>query len=134
MNKSGSAVSYFVKPIPKSSATKTPAKRKKGLENLIVVHDDIDLPLGSLKISYNKGMGGHKGLESIVKAVKTKEFVRFRIGVSPATNKGKVKKPGANLTPKKQEAVIDFILGKFKPKELEIMKKTFKKQVKAFKP
>jgi PTH1 family peptidyl-tRNA hydrolase len=115
MNNSGRAVSKII-------------KSKKAAENLIVVHDDIDLPLGSLKISYNKGCGGHRGLDSIVKAVKTKEFVRIRIGVSPATAKGVVKKPNKNLTPKAGEkAIIDFILGKFKPSEQEIMKKSFKK-------
>ena len=120
MNKSGQAVSYFVKPKLKSS--------KKGLENLIVVHDDIDLPLGTIKISYNKGVGGHRGLDSVAKAVKTLEFVRVRVGISPATANGRAKKPGENLPPKKAgEAVIDFILGKFKPKEMEILKKTLKK-------
>lgn len=117
MNKSGNAVSYFVKPKLKTS--------KKGLENLVVVHDDIDLPLGTLKISYNKGTGGHRGLDSVVKAVKTKEFVRVRIGISPATAKGKVKKPQG------EEAVIDFILNKFKPAELETIKKVFKKSSEA---
>src|SRR3989344_2718687 len=63
MNKSGQAISYFVKPKLKTA--------KKGLENLIVVHDDLDLPLGTLKISYNKGTGGHRGLDSVAKAVKT---------------------------------------------------------------
>lgn len=113
MNKSGQAVSYFVKPKLKTA--------KKGLENLIVVHDDIDLGLGTIKISYNKGTGGHRGLDSVVKAVKTKEFVRVRIGISPATPKGKVKKPQG------EDAVIDFILHKFKPAEMDILKKTFKK-------
>ena len=113
MNKSGNAVSYFVKPKLKTS--------KKGLENLIVIHDDLDLPLGTLKISYNKGVGGHRGLDSVVKAVKTKEFVRIRIGISPATPKGKIKKPAG------EQDVLDFILGKFKPAEMEILKKIFKK-------
>lgn len=123
MNKSGQAVSYFIKPKLKTA--------KKGLENLVVVHDDLDLPIGTLKISYNKGVGGHRGLDSIVKAVKTLEFVRVRVGISPAGVKGGkayAKKPGSNLPPKAAEKeVIDFILGKFKPKELEILKKTLKK-------
>lgn len=117
MNKSGQAVSYFVKPKPKTA--------KKGLENLIVVHDDIDLGLGTIKISYNKGTGGHRGLDSVVKAVKTKEFVRVRIGISLASSKGKVKKPQG------EDAVIDFILHKFKPAEMDILKKTFKKSSEA---
>jgi len=102
MNNSGRAVSKII-------------KSKKAAQNLIVVHDDIDLPLGTLKVSYNKGSGGHKGLESVVRAVKTKEFVRIRIGIS------KTKKPQG------EKAVIDFILNKFKPAELEIIKKVFKK-------
>ena len=113
MNNSGKAISFFVKPKLKTS--------KRGLENLVVVHDDIDLPLGSMKISYNKGMGGHRGLDSIVRAVKTKEFVRVRIGISPATAKGKTKKPEG------EKAILDLILGKFKPSETDIMKKMFKK-------
>jgi peptidyl-tRNA hydrolase, PTH1 family len=113
MNNSGKAVSYFVKPKLKTS--------KKGLENLVVIHDDIDLPLGTLKISYNKGTAGHRGLDSIVKVVKTLEFVRIRVGVSPATAKGRAKKPEG------EKAVIDFILHKFKPAELETIKKVFKK-------
>lgn len=115
MNKSGQAVSAFIKP-------KT--GKDKSQQNLIVVHDDLDLPIGTLKISYNKGVGGHRGLDSVVKAVKTLEFVRVRVGISPMTSKGLAKKPGAGLSPKAAEkAVIDFILGKFKPKELEILKK-----------
>jgi PTH1 family peptidyl-tRNA hydrolase len=119
MNKSGSGVSYWVKPR---------TGKDKSQQGLVVVHDDLDLPMGTLKISYNKGVGGHRGLESVVKAVKTKEFVRVRIGISPATAKGVAKKPGLGLSPKAAEnAVIDFILGKFKPKETEILKKVFKK-------
>lgn len=119
MNRSGNAVSFFVKP-------KT--GKDKSLENLVVVYDDIDLPLGAMKISYNKGSGGHKGLESIVKAFKTKEFTRIRIGISPVTPSGKIKKPGINLSPKAGEkALLGFILGEFKPSEMEVLKKVFKK-------
>lgn len=127
MNKSGQAVSYFVKPPTslKLRGAKQNQKLKKGLENFIVVHDDLDLPLGTLKISYNKGVGGHRGLDSVVKAVKTLEFVRVRIGISPTTPKGKIKKPQG------EQGVLDFILGKFKPSEMEIMKKTLKKSSEA---
>lgn len=113
MNRSGNSVSYFIKPKNKTS--------KKGIESLIVVHDDIDLPIGIIKISYNKGTGGHRGLDSIVKALKTKEFVRVRIGISPKTPSGKIKKPDG------EQKILDFILGKFKSNELEELKKVFKK-------
>lgn len=114
MNNSGRAIAKFI-------------KTKKAAENLVVIYDDIDLPLGTMKISYNKSSGGHRGLESIIKALKTKEFTRIRIGISPATPKGKIKKP------KGENKVLDFILGKFKPTELEILKKIFKRSSEALK-
>lgn len=113
MNKSGTAISAFVKP-------KDP-KSKKGIENVVVVYDDLDLPVGTMKISYNKGTGGHRGLESIVKALKTKEFARIRIGVSAVTPSGKIKKPIG------EEKVLDFILGRVKDSEMVELKKVFKK-------
>ena len=96
MNKSGSATAKVV-------------KSKKAVEKLIVIHDDLDLPLGTFKISYGRGSGGHKGVESIIKALKTKEFIRIRIGIG---KKGDVEK---------------YILGEFKKSELETIKKVFKR-------
>lgn len=96
-------------------------KSQKAAQNLVVIYDDLDLPLGSIKISYNKSAGGHRGVESIIKSLKTQEFVRLRIGVAPTTPSGKLKKP------KGEKAVLDFILGQFKPKEMDILKKVFKK-------
>ena len=95
MNKTGVAVVKVV-------------KSKKAAENLIVLYDDLDLPLGTLKISYNRSSGGHKGLESIIKALKTREFIRIRIGIG------------------KKDDVEKHILGEFKKPELETLKKVFK--------
>ncbi|HEY4496223.1 MAG TPA: aminoacyl-tRNA hydrolase [Candidatus Paceibacterota bacterium] len=108
MNKSGEAITKII-------------KSKKAVENLLVIHDDLDLPLGRFKISFNRGAGGHRGVQSIVKALKTEAFVRIRVGIALVTSSGKIKKPIG------EKAVIDFILGKFKDKELEILKKTAKK-------
>jgi PTH1 family peptidyl-tRNA hydrolase len=96
MNKSGSAVKPHV-----ASA--------KAAEKLVVLHDDLDLPLGVVKISFGRGSAGHKGVESIERAVKTKNYVRFRIGISAEKRGGKVKKPD--------------VLGKFKPSEAADLKK-----------
>jgi PTH1 family peptidyl-tRNA hydrolase len=93
----------------------------KKLKNLIVVYDDMDIPIGSLKISFNRSSGGHNGLESIIKKVKSQEFVRIRIGVSPHTPTGKIKKP------KGEEAVLKFLLGALKEDELKELKKLSKK-------
>ena len=108
MNKTGSAVAKVV-------------KSKKAAEKLIVIYDDLDLPLGSIRISYNRGSGGHRGLESVIKALKTEAFTRIRIGISPATPSGKLKKPSGAA------AVEKHILGEFKKPEMEVLKKVFKK-------
>lgn len=94
---------------------------KKALKDLIVIYDDIDLPLGKIKISFNRSSGGHNGLGSIIKALKSEEFLRIRVGISPATPKGVVKKP------KGEKAVLNFLLGEFKKSELETIKKLSKK-------
>lgn len=98
MNKSGNALKNY---------KLTPKKP-------IILHDDIDIPLGKFKISFGKGSGGHKGLESIMRALKTKDFIRIRIGISPK------KKPSHKEIP-------DFLLKKFRPQELDEIKKIFKK-------
>ena len=108
MNKSGEVV----KPLIKSA---------KQAENLIVIHDDLDVPFGTFKISFNKSSGGHKGVESIIRAVKTQAFTRIRMGISPTTASGKLKKP------KGEEDVERHILGKFKPAELAVLQKLHKK-------
>ncbi|HLP86667.1 MAG TPA: aminoacyl-tRNA hydrolase [Candidatus Paceibacterota bacterium] len=108
MNNSGNAVCQVI-------------DNPKKLKNLVVVYDDVDLPLGSLKISFNRSSGGHNGLESVIKKVKSKEFVRIRIGISPTTPSGKIRKP------KGEDAVLKFLLGKFKDDELKELKKISKK-------
>ncbi len=94
-------------------------KSKKQAEQLVALQDELDLPLGKVKLSFGSSSGGHNGINSIQKALKTKDFVRIRIGISPATPKGKLKKPDS-------KKVVDFVLGKFKPTELEVLKKARK--------
>src|SRR3990170_6465403 len=96
MNKSGIAVAKVI-------------RSKKAAKSLIVIYDDLDLPLGTMKISYNRGSGGHKGVESIIRALKTKEFIRIRVGIG------------------KKNDVEKHILGEFKKSEIETLKKVFKK-------
>jgi len=114
MNKSGN--------IFKSLKTK---RSKLGFESVVILHDDLDLPLGAFKISFNKGSGGHRGIESIIRSLKSKAFVRVRIGISSSTPSGKIKKP------KGEKNVDDFILGNFKPRELKDLQNVSKKIEKA---
>ena len=80
----------------------------KGAEKMIVLYDDLDLPFGKSKISFNRSSGGHRGLESIIKNIKTEKFARVRVGISPVTPSGKMKKPSG------EDAVLKVIMGKFK--------------------
>lgn len=100
-------------------AFKKEIKSKKAAETLAVLHDDLDLPLGKVKVSFGSGAGGHRGVASVQAALKTKDFVRIRIGISPATPSGKIKKPDSG-------DVVPFVLGKFKPAEQEKLKKVKK--------
>lgn len=93
----------------------------KKAQNLVVVYDDLDLPLGTIKISYNRSSGGHRGLESIIRVLKTTEFIRIRVGISPSTPSGKLKKP------KGETDVEKWIIGEFKPKEMDELKKISKR-------
>src|SRR3989344_8391788 len=112
MNNSGRALSKLI-------------TSKKAATKLIVVHDDLDLPLGTVRVSFNRGSGGHRGIESIIRAVKTTEFSRVRVGISPSTLKGKTKKPTG------EEAINKFILGNFLPKDQLVFKKALKRGAEA---
>jgi PTH1 family peptidyl-tRNA hydrolase len=92
---------------------------KKAAEKLVVLHDELDLPLGRVKVSFGSSAGGHNGVKSIEKALKTKEYVRVRIGISGATPSGKLKRPAP-------EKLADFVLAKFRPPEKEKLKKARK--------
>lgn len=98
MNKSGSAVKTLVA-TPRDAAS------------LIVVYDDIDLPWDCVRIAWNRGSGGHNGVESVIKGVKTKEFIRVRIGVAPVTPGGKLKKP------KGEDGVVDYLMSNISKRE-----------------
>jgi len=100
MNKSGLAVSalakyYKIKP-----------------EQIFIAHDDVDLPVGRMKISFDKSSAGHKGVENVMKNLKTQKFWRVRIGIG---------------TKKKTKQAMELVLKKFSAKENEEIKKVVKK-------
>jgi PTH1 family peptidyl-tRNA hydrolase len=55
------------------------------LADLIIIHDDLDLPLGKIRISHGSGSGGHKGVESIITELGSQDFVRLRVGIGRPT-------------------------------------------------
>ena len=108
MNLSGKAVSAFV-------------KSPKAAKNLLVIHDYLDLPLGTIKMVFARGSGGHKGVESVMRAIKTDAFARIRIGVAPTGKKNQAKKL------KDDDKVIKLVIGKWKSSEEATFKKVLKK-------
>ena len=109
MNLSGASVKHFI-------------KNPDDALRLVVVHDDIDLALGSWKISWDRGDGGHNGLKSINETLRTKKFLRLRIGVLPVTN-------GVKEKPKGEDAVASFVLGKFQSEETSVLEKATRDMV-----
>jgi PTH1 family peptidyl-tRNA hydrolase len=74
-----------------------------------------------MKLSFDRGSGGHKGLESVMNYVHTQKFTRIRLGVSPSTAAGSIRKPDG------KKAVNDFILNKFSAAQADQLKRVFKK-------
>lgn len=90
--------------------------------DIIVVQDDLDIEFGSFKNSFEKNSGGHKGIESIIKALKTNKFYRLRIGTSIRA----LEKAREQSDKKRDAFVMDFVLSKFSKKEGEELKLLFK--------
>lgn len=108
MNRSGSAVLHYIQGLPAA-------------ERLIVVYDDIDLPVGTIKISFDRGTGGHNGVDSIMRTIKTRRFTRIRIGISPVDAEGVVHKPrGA-------KNVNEYVLGDFPYADLPALQSSLKR-------
>ncbi len=93
MNLSGQAVALLLRRYKASPA------------DLIVVHDDMDLSLGTIRVRALGSAGGHKGVQSIIAAVGTQEFARIRVGIG---------RPG-------DSGAIDYVLGDFAPSERAVM-------------
>ena len=79
------------------------------LDQIIIIHDDLDLPIGSLKLKIGGGHGGHNGLRSIISHA-GKSFIRLRVGIGHPGNK---------------VDVTNWVLGKFKVTEKDLIKESF---------
>ncbi|HON08282.1 MAG TPA: aminoacyl-tRNA hydrolase [Verrucomicrobiota bacterium] len=86
------------------------------LENLLVVSDDADLPLGSIRMRPSGGTGGHHGLESIEQALGTQNYARLRIGIGRQSDA--------------QREITDYVLSAFSPQELKILDLVLERAVK----
>ena len=83
-------------------------------ENVIVIYDDMDMPLGQLRLRGGGSSGGHKGIESIIACLGSRDFNRIKVGIgAPETDDA-----GAA---EKREAVIDHVLSGFSPQERKVI-------------
>ena len=81
-------------------------------EELLVVYDDIDLPLGTLRFKPNGGSGGHKGMESIIYQLESEDFNRLRIGISAENEMGPSERYVLSPFPKDWKEKINEIIEK----------------------
>ncbi|WP_038057700.1 aminoacyl-tRNA hydrolase [Thermodesulfobacterium hydrogeniphilum] len=95
MNLSGKAVKKWVE------------KEKIPLESLLVIYDDMDLPLGKIKILPKGGSGGHRGMISVIETLGSSDFPRMRLGIGKPIN----------------QSVTDYVLSLFSEEEIEIVHK-----------
>ena len=101
MNNSGVSVGGLVR------------KFKVKFENLIIIHDDLDLPLGRIRIRMGGSSAGHKGINSIVQHIGNQEFIRVRIGIGRPN--------GRESNENGEDEVISHVLGDFTIEEKELM-------------
>jgi len=102
MNLSGQSVSRLVK------------KYDINLANLLVIHDDLDLSLGKIRVRQGSGSGGHKGVDSIITCLGSQDFLRIRVGIGrPTLNEG--------FTELSEADIVAYVLSDFTPDEKEVV-------------
>jgi PTH1 family peptidyl-tRNA hydrolase len=105
MNASGESVDALMKKLNLKPA------------DLVIVHDDLDLPTGKIRLRLGGSSGGHKGIDSIIARTGTPDFYRVRVGIGrPDSDKASEKA--------KEEAVVSYVLSDFTSAERDIMEKT----------
>jgi peptidyl-tRNA hydrolase, PTH1 family len=104
MNASGIAVMHLL------------GKYKLTPNDLIVIHDDLDLPLGKIRIRWGSGAGGHNGIKSVIGSLGTQDFTRVRVGIS-RPQVGDVE----------EETIVDYVLGDFDTDDRKLVDETIKR-------
>jgi PTH1 family peptidyl-tRNA hydrolase len=101
MNLSGNSVACLV--------------RKHGipLSDLVVIYDDLDLPLGKIRLRQSGSSGGHKGMNSIISVLGSEDFPRIRVGIG---------RPQAEEQSMSEDAIVDYVLSDFSSQEEAIIK------------
>ncbi len=83
-------------------------KHKIPLSDLLIIYDDLDLPLGKIRLRQSGSSGGHKGMNSIIAALGSEEFPRIRVGI------GRPQVEGQSIS---EDAIVHYVLSDFSPQE-----------------
>jgi PTH1 family peptidyl-tRNA hydrolase len=83
------------------------------LGDLLVIYDDLDLPLGKIRLRQSGSSGGHKGMNSIISALGSADFPRIRVGIG---------RPQAEKQSMSEDAIVNYVLSDFSPQEEAIIK------------
>ncbi len=83
------------------------------LSNLLIIYDDLDLPLGKIRLRQNGGSGGHKGMNSIISALGSEDFPRIRVGIG---------RPQVECQSISEDAIVHYVLSDFSRQEEKIIK------------
>ena len=102
MNLCGLAISFLVK------------RQNINPDDLLIIHDDLDLPMGKIRIRHGGGSGGHRGIESIISCLGDPDFLRIRIGI------GRPDAQASSIKDKEAE-IIAYVLSDFTPAEKKIV-------------
>jgi PTH1 family peptidyl-tRNA hydrolase len=108
VNLSGKSVSQLVK------------RFKISLDDLVIIHDDLDLPLGKIRLSYSSSSGGHKGIDSIIKELGSQNFTRIRVGIG-RPDKAEIS----------EDEIIAYVLSDFTPEQKQAIAKVIPKVTEA---
>ncbi|RJX24747.1 MAG: aminoacyl-tRNA hydrolase [Dethiobacter sp.] len=99
MNRSGLAVAALLKYF------------SLGRENLLVVYDDLDLPLGKIRLRPRGGSGGHKGMASIITLLQSEDFARLRLGIGrPADLSDEADYVLSSFSPAEERVMLEMVL------------------------
>jgi peptidyl-tRNA hydrolase, PTH1 family len=90
---------------------------KLSAEDLLVIHDDLDLPLGKIRIRQGSSAAGHNGIKSIIANLGTQDFIRIRVGISRPAVEGE----------EKEESIIDYVLGDFTKEDKPVIEETIRR-------
>jgi PTH1 family peptidyl-tRNA hydrolase len=83
------------------------------LSDLLIIYDDLDLPLGKIRLRQNGSSGGHKGMNSIISALGSEEFPRIRVGIG---------RPQVEEQSISEDAIVNYVLSDFSPQEEAVIK------------